>query len=81
MKIYAVMSNYTDPEGGEHSFVEAVFATEELAKEHVHYNLGNYSISTFNVLSEETKMTTYTKKAISEGKMKIVGKSHVFGGK
>lgn len=79
MKIYLVISNYDDAEGSDHYFVAQIFSTRELAEEFVYYNQGNYEVKEWSVLSEETSFTKYAKQAVLDGKMKIVGKSHVFG--
>lgn len=79
MKIFIVFQNYDDAEGTDHQMLEQVFATRQLAEDFVHYTLGDFTIEEVTVLNEDTSSTKFTKKSVADGKMKIVGKSFVFG--
>ena len=71
MKVFIVMHTYDDNEGGDHSYIEHVFATRELAQDYVDHELGAFEIEEYEVLTEPTKQTLLTKQQIQEGSLKI----------
>jgi hypothetical protein len=72
MTIYKVFSVQYDAERNVYEQLEGVFATEQLAKDFMHYTIGKYIMQESKVITEDSNFVKFVKKAESEGRVTIV---------
>lgn len=71
MTIFLVLKPYDDADGNEHTFVEAAFATKELAQEYIDHEIGDLRIEAIELRNSPAESTLRTKQKVAEGRIEI----------